>query len=221
MASARWESIGSTSDLDLVKLDEETLREDLLLMDMKRKALTTLSPSRLRNLAGEKLELLGSLKLQITATLLLCPEALLQPPCFRSIVGLSLTSGLKLTRLLALFDIADLQFKRGPMRRKRERKRGCEGWKKGGVCLVNVEEGAVDEAGSICWGVPWWWWVKEKKGKENHTVTVTVRKIKMGLCYFFPWLLMHATIIHIRVWAMLMPYVHVCYLSWSPYVLPF
>lgn len=213
MASARWESIGSTSDLDLVKLDEETLREDLLLMDMKRKALTTLSPSRLRNLAGEKLELLGSLKLQITATLLLCPEALLQPPCFRSIVGLSLTSGLKLTRLLALFDIADLQFKRGPMRRKRvgrrggvfsERRRGGSGW--GWKYLLRSS---------------WWWWVKEKKGKENHTVTVTVRKIKMGLCYFFPWLLMHATIIHIRVWAMLMPYVHVCYLSWSPYVLPF
>ena len=37
-----------TSDLDLVKLDEETLREDLLLMDMKRRTLTTLSPSRLR-----------------------------------------------------------------------------------------------------------------------------------------------------------------------------
>lgn len=106
IASARWESIASTSDLDLAKLlDEETLREDFLLIDTNCRTLATLAPRRLSSLAGKNLELLGSLKQKILATLFLFPATLFPLPCLRRMVGLSLTSGLKLTRLHALCDI--------------------------------------------------------------------------------------------------------------------
>lgn len=90
-------------------MDEETLREDLFGVETKRRALATLAPRRLSKLPGENLELLGTLKLKIpTMTRLLFPADLVLPPCLRKTVGLSLTSGLKLTRLLALLDIFEL-----------------------------------------------------------------------------------------------------------------
>jgi hypothetical protein len=107
MASARWESImGSETERDLTK-DEETstLREDLLLMEINRMALTTLACRRCRNLTGENPESFGSRKVHIPMTLFLPPETLVPPPCLRNIVGLSFTSGLKLTLLLAFLDI--------------------------------------------------------------------------------------------------------------------
>ena len=77
-------------------------------MDTKCKALSNLASIRLNNLAGENLELSTSLSVKIpTTTLLLLPLVLPLPPCFRKIVGLSLTSGLKLTRLLVPLDILD------------------------------------------------------------------------------------------------------------------
>lgn len=105
MASARWESIGSDTERDLTK-DEETFREDDLLRDIKRIVPTTLACRRSRNLTGENSESLGSLlKLQIPMTLFLPPATLVPPPCLRKIAGLSFTSGLKLTLLLAFLDI--------------------------------------------------------------------------------------------------------------------
>lgn len=107
MASARWESMGSDTECERGK-DEETLREGLLLMDIKRIAPTTLACRRCRNLTGENSESLGSLKLQTPMTLFLPPATLVPPPCLRKIVGLSFTSGLKLTLLLAFLDIGYL-----------------------------------------------------------------------------------------------------------------
>jgi len=107
IASARWESTASASDLDLGKLDEVTLREDFLPMGTKRRTLATLAPRRLSSLAGENFEVLGSLKEKIPAIFFLLPPTLVPLPCLRKIVGLSFSSGLKLNRLLALRDILD------------------------------------------------------------------------------------------------------------------
>ncbi|KAJ6750284.1 hypothetical protein OIU85_000878 [Salix viminalis] len=107
IASARWESTASTTDLDLGKLDEVTLREDFLLMDTKRITLATLARRRHRSLAGETFEVLGSLKVKIPAVFFLFPAALAPPPCLKKIAGLSLTSGPRLARLLALPDILE------------------------------------------------------------------------------------------------------------------
>ena len=108
IASARWESIDSASDRDLGRLKEGALCEEFLPMDTKRKALADLAPIRLNKLAGENLELSTSLNVKIpTTSLLLLPLVLPLLPCFRKISGLSLTSGLKLTRLLVPLDILD------------------------------------------------------------------------------------------------------------------
>jgi hypothetical protein len=82
-----------------------TLCEDSFLMDTKRRTLATLALRLLSSLAGENFEVLGSLKVRVPAIFFLFPPTLVPLPCLRKIVGLSLTSGLKLTRLLALRDI--------------------------------------------------------------------------------------------------------------------
>lgn len=113
IASARWESIDSANDRDLGRFEEETLRIDFLLIDNNRKALTTLSPRRLNNLAGEK-DLLTSLNVNIatTTTLLLLPLLLPLPPCFSNVFGLSSSSGLEITCLIVvLLNILDLRNK--------------------------------------------------------------------------------------------------------------
>ena len=91
IASARWESTASTTDLDLGKLDKVTSREDFLLMDTKRITLATLARRRLRSLAGETFEVLGSLKVKIPAIFFLFPATLVPLPCLNKIAGLSLT----------------------------------------------------------------------------------------------------------------------------------
>uniref|UniRef100_A0A6N2MQ13 Uncharacterized protein n=1 Tax=Salix viminalis TaxID=40686 RepID=A0A6N2MQ13_SALVM len=88
IASARWESTASTTDLDLGKLDEVTLREDFLLMDTKRITLATLARRRHRSLAGETFEVLGSLKVKIPAVFFLFPAALAPLPSFEEDCGL-------------------------------------------------------------------------------------------------------------------------------------
>ncbi|XVF55121.1 hypothetical protein PTKIN_Ptkin06aG0010800 [Pterospermum kingtungense] len=114
----------SASDRDLGRLkeEEETLREEFLGMDTKRKAPANLAPTRLNKLAGENLELSTSLNVKIpTTTLLLSPLVLpLPPPCFRNNVGLSLTSGLKLTRLLVLLDMFWEEIRSVPMEEMRK-----------------------------------------------------------------------------------------------------
>lgn len=109
IASARWESIDSASDRDLGRLEEETLREEFPRMDTKRKAPATLAPTCLKKLAGEKLDLSTSLNVKIPTTTLLrlLPLVVALPPCFTNNLGLSLTSGLKLTRLIVLLDILE------------------------------------------------------------------------------------------------------------------
>lgn len=100
MASARCESMESETDLDLVKVEveaEETFREDFL-VDTKRMASLTLALRLCRNLTGKYLVSLLRPKLHIPA-----PPS--RPPCLSRTVGLSFTSGLKLTRLLAFLDI--------------------------------------------------------------------------------------------------------------------
>ena len=87
-----------------------TIREDSLLMDTKRRTLPTFALRPLSNLAGENFEVLGSLNASGPAIFLLFPPPLVPLPCLRKIVGLSLTSGLKLTRLLALRDILDWEW---------------------------------------------------------------------------------------------------------------
>lgn len=97
--------MGSETERDLTK-EEETLREELLLMEINRMALTTLARRLCRNLTGEiNSDSFGSRKVHIPMTLFLPPETLVPPPCLRNIVGLSFTSGLKLTLLLAFLDI--------------------------------------------------------------------------------------------------------------------
>ncbi|KAK8665751.1 hypothetical protein V6N13_005913 [Hibiscus sabdariffa] len=90
MASARWESMDSATDLDLCRLEEETLYKELLRLDSKRRALATLAPTRLNNpLAGKNLELLNlsslNMKTPTTTTLFLSPDLVLPLPT----VGLS------------------------------------------------------------------------------------------------------------------------------------
>lgn len=82
----------SASDLDLAKLEEETLRE-LLFMETKRSALAILEPRRLSNVCGENLEVLGRLKLKMATMTLFLLRPVFLPPC----LNLSVTSGLKLT----------------------------------------------------------------------------------------------------------------------------
>ncbi|KAL0555643.1 hypothetical protein IC582_009597 [Cucumis melo] len=99
MASARCESMESETDLDLVKVEaEETFREDFL-VETKRIASLTLALRLCRNLTGKYLVSLLRPKLHIPAP----PSPPL--PCLSTTVGLSFTSGLKLTRLLAFLDI--------------------------------------------------------------------------------------------------------------------
>lgn len=120
IASARWESMDSASDLDLAKLEEETLRE-LLFMETKRSALTILAPRRLSNVCGENLEVLGRLKLKMATMTLFLLRLVWLPPC----LSLSLMSGLKLTRLLAFLDIVMLIERKGSgWGRRRKRKKG-------------------------------------------------------------------------------------------------
>lgn len=97
--------MGSDTDLDLVRLDEDTLRELLFLADI---TLATLALSPRRNLTGAESGFgsLSSRKAQIPVALFLVPPTLVPLPCFRYIIGLlSYTSGLKLTRLLACLDM--------------------------------------------------------------------------------------------------------------------
>ncbi|BAT87073.1 hypothetical protein LR48_Vigan09g244500 [Vigna angularis] len=99
-ALARYdESLGSDSERDLTKVDEETFLEDLLLKETTLMEFATFSPSRSRNLTGDNKGSLDILeKLQLPMTLFLFPNTL----CLRNMVGFSLTSGLKLTLLLFL-----------------------------------------------------------------------------------------------------------------------
>jgi len=106
-ALARYdESLGSDSERDLTKVDEETFLEDLLLIETTLMEFATFSPSRSRNLTGDSKGSLDILeKLQLPMTLFLFPNTL----CLRNMVGFSLTSGLKLTLLLFL-NIFDEQY---------------------------------------------------------------------------------------------------------------
>ena len=99
-ALARYdESLGSDSERDLTKVDEETFLEDLLPIETPLIEFATFSPSRSRNLTGDNKGSLDILeKLQLPMTLFLFPNTL----CLRNMVGFSLTSGLKLTLLLFL-----------------------------------------------------------------------------------------------------------------------
>lgn len=99
-ALARYdESLGSDSERDLTKVDEETFLEDLLPIETSLMEFATFSPSCSRNLTGDNkgsLEILE--KLQLPMTLFLFPNTL----CLRNMVCFSWTSGLKLTLLLFL-----------------------------------------------------------------------------------------------------------------------
>ncbi|KAG6596356.1 hypothetical protein SDJN03_09536, partial [Cucurbita argyrosperma subsp. sororia] len=107
IASARCDSMESETDLDLVKVAaEETFREDFL-VDTKRMASLTLALKLCRNPTGKCLVSLFRPKLKIPA-----PSS--PPPCLSMTVGLSFTSGLKLTRLLDFLVISTLQNHRNP-----------------------------------------------------------------------------------------------------------
>jgi len=100
-ALARCESVGSDTERDLAKEEEETFVEDLLLIETTLIALTIFALICCKNLTGENLDSLANLKVQLPVTLFLFPKTLpLSPPplvCLRNMIGFSLKSGVKHT----------------------------------------------------------------------------------------------------------------------------